>query len=96
MQEKRRLLNLVFSNSTWKAGHLTPKYRKPFDLLAVTNIAYKKEKATSPRKSDDFDIWLPIVAYSGPNCPLIPHEGVHRFRTKLSTHSGGSCPLIPG
>lgn len=34
MQEKRRLLNFVFSNSTWKDGKLTPAYRKPFDLLA--------------------------------------------------------------
>ncbi|MCE5200457.1 MAG: zinc ribbon domain-containing protein [Armatimonadota bacterium] len=33
MLEKRRLLDFVFSNSTWANGKLTPKYRKPFDLI---------------------------------------------------------------
>ena len=32
--EKRRLLDCVVSNSTWKAGELTAEYRQPFDLLA--------------------------------------------------------------
>ena len=59
MLEKRRLLNFVFSNSTWKDGRLTPGYRKPFDLLAVTNLTYQKEKAISPSKDGLFDIWLP-------------------------------------
>ncbi len=59
MLEKRRLLDFVFSNSTWKHGELIPKYRKPFDMLAVTNVAYKKEKAASPSKDDLSDIWLP-------------------------------------
>jgi len=48
-------------NSTWKNGRLTPGYRKPFDLLAVTNLAYQKEKALSPSKDGLFDIWLPFV-----------------------------------
>ncbi len=59
MSEKRRLLNFVFSNSTWKDGRLTPVYRKPFDLLAVTNLAYQREKALFPTKEGLFDIWLP-------------------------------------
>jgi len=59
MTEKRRLLNFVCSNSIWKDGKLIPNYRKPFDLLAVTNVAYQKEKATFPSKSDLLDIWLP-------------------------------------
>jgi site-specific DNA recombinase len=32
--EKRRLLQLVFSNSTWAGGTLSVRYKKPFDLLA--------------------------------------------------------------
>lgn len=32
-QEKRRLLDFVLSNSTWKAGELTAEYRQPFGLL---------------------------------------------------------------
>jgi len=59
MVEKRRLLNFVFSNSSWKDGRLTPVYRKPFDLLAVTNLAYQREKARFPTKEGLFDIWLP-------------------------------------
>ena len=59
MDEKRRLLNFVFSNSSWRDGRLTPVYRKPFDLLAVTNLAYRREKALFPMKEGLFDIWLP-------------------------------------
>jgi hypothetical protein len=59
MDEKRRLLNFVFSNSSWRDGRLTPVYRNPFDLLAVTNLAYQREKALFPTKEGLFDIWLP-------------------------------------
>jgi len=52
MSEKRRLLNYVFSNSLWKDGKLYPVFRKPFDLIAVTNAEYKKEKAANWQKSD--------------------------------------------
>ena len=31
--EKRRLLQYLLSNSSWKAGKLTVEYRKPFDFL---------------------------------------------------------------
>lgn len=33
-REKRRLLDFVLSNSTWKGGELTPVYRQPFDMIA--------------------------------------------------------------
>lgn len=33
-KEKRKLLDFVLSNSTWKSGELTAQYRQPFDLLA--------------------------------------------------------------
>ena len=59
MKEKRSLLNFVFSNSTWKDGKFIPAYRKPFDLLAITNTAYQKEKAVSSKKDGLFEIWLP-------------------------------------
>ena len=59
MREKCRILVFVFSNSTWKDGRLTPNYRKSFDMLALTNATYQKEKATSPKKDRLFEIWLP-------------------------------------
>lgn len=39
MREKRRLLDVVYTNSQWKDGKLIPTYRKPFGLLAVTNVS---------------------------------------------------------
>ena len=51
MKEKRRILDFVFSNCLWKDGALIPNYRKPFDLLALTNSTYQNKKATSPAKN---------------------------------------------
>jgi hypothetical protein len=59
--EKRKLLNLVYSNSIWAGGELASNYRKPFDLIADSNQTYQREKATNPKKSDLFDIWRPLV-----------------------------------
>ncbi|MGH9907490.1 MAG: recombinase family protein, partial [Pyrinomonadaceae bacterium] len=39
--ERRRLLDFVCSNSTWKDKTLTATFRQPFDLLAVTNTAWQ-------------------------------------------------------
>ena len=58
-EEKRKLLNCVCSNSTFASGELTVNYRKPFDMIAVSNPVYKKEKATFPKKNDLFEIWRP-------------------------------------
>ena len=43
-REKRRLLDFVLSNSTWKNGELQPNFRQPFDMLAdaATTCAEKK------------------------------------------------------
>ncbi len=59
MKEKRRILNFVFSNSSWKDGRLIPTYRKPFDLLALTNAGVQKERAVPPKKHGPFENWLP-------------------------------------
>jgi site-specific DNA recombinase len=59
MKEKRRILDFLFSNCLWKDGALVPNYRKPFDMLALTNSAYQKRKATSRVKNGLSEIWLP-------------------------------------
>jgi site-specific DNA recombinase len=59
VQEKRRLLNFVCSNSQWEDGILIPTYRKPFDLLAVVNMSYTKTEAASPVENGLCPIWLP-------------------------------------
>jgi hypothetical protein len=61
MNEKRRILQFVFSNSTWKDGRLHPVYHQPFGLLAVTNREYQQHKAASLSKSNPRSGWLPIV-----------------------------------
>lgn len=86
MMEKRRLINFVFSNSTWTNGKLIPNYRKPFDLLALSNMSYQKEKAVSPKKNGFFKIWLPFV---------------NSYQNQLTAPSGdilatfGACRDIP-
>lgn len=56
--EKRRLLDFVCSNSTWKDQTLTATFRQPFDLLAVTNTAWQRQKAAGGDSSDLRPIWL--------------------------------------
>ena len=56
--EKRRLLNFVCSNSTWKDRALTATFRQPFDSIAVSNIAWQKQKAAGGDSSDLRPIWL--------------------------------------
>ena len=58
-QEKRRILNFLCSNSTWKGGRLHPNYRQPFDMLVETNATHKKEKAVFSEKNDLRTLWLP-------------------------------------
>src|SRR2546429_9941314 len=58
MKEKRKLIDFVCSNSTWKDGRLIPQYRNPFDLLAVTNKSYQPTKAPSPEERGLCPIWL--------------------------------------
>ena len=36
---KRRLLEFVLSNCSWKSGELTANWRKPFDLLASAAVS---------------------------------------------------------
>jgi hypothetical protein len=43
-REKRELLDFLFSNSSWKNGELRVTFRKPFDLLMDTNVAYGQDK----------------------------------------------------
>ena len=59
MQEKRRILRLVLSNSVWKDDRLEPAYKKPFDFLAENNQMAKQKKAASRTKNGLFENWLP-------------------------------------
>ena len=58
-QEKRRLLDLLLSNSTWKDGQLDASFREPFDILADTATRHRKQKAAGTLPDDLSKIWLP-------------------------------------
>ena len=58
--EKRKLLNFVCSNSTWKDQTLTATLRQPFDLLALTNTTWQRKKATGNSSSDPCPEWRAI------------------------------------
>jgi site-specific DNA recombinase len=56
--EKRRLLNFVVSNSTWKEGKLTVTYRQPFDLFATWEESMKKAPVSEGVQNGQNEIWL--------------------------------------
>lgn len=57
--EKRQLLNFVLSNSSWRGGVLTPEFRKPFDLLALTAVEAREKEAVGAAKSGGIENWYP-------------------------------------
>jgi len=58
-REKRRLLNFVVSNCSWKDGELQATFRQPFDLLVVTNRRYRAGMALGATPGTVFENWLP-------------------------------------
>jgi site-specific DNA recombinase len=58
-REKRRLLNFLVSNCSWKSGELTATLRQPFDLLAETTLALEKGRAVGGIADGPPQIWLP-------------------------------------
>lgn len=57
--EKRRLLNFLLSNCTWKDGKLSAEFRQPFDILAVAAESHQSKKAAGATSDDLFANWLP-------------------------------------
>ena len=58
-REKRRLLNFLLSNCTWKNSELEVIYRQPFDMIVEMNREHETKKAAHLPKSDLFENWLP-------------------------------------
>jgi site-specific DNA recombinase len=58
-REKRRLLNFLVSNCSWKGGELKATLRQPFDLLAETTLALEKGRAAGGSANGPSQIWLP-------------------------------------
>ncbi len=58
-REKRRLLNFLVSNCSWRDGELTATLRQPFDLIAETTEIDAKRKAAGEVSNGLSEIWLP-------------------------------------
>jgi len=59
-QEKRRLLNFVLSNSSWKDGKISVTYRQPFDIIAKATAIEKEKETDEAVSGGHFENWLPI------------------------------------
>ena len=57
-REKRRLLNFVLSNCSWKDGEVVATFRQPFDLLAQTTATATRNEMGLDSKSTKSEIWL--------------------------------------
>ena len=58
-REKRRLLDFLVSNCSWRDGELTVALRQPFDLLAETNAITAQSVARNRSNLTKTEIWLP-------------------------------------
>ena len=58
--ERRRLVEIVFSNANWKHQQLHYEFRKPFDVLALIANEAKQRKGALPKKSALSAKWLPV------------------------------------
>jgi hypothetical protein len=59
--QKRRMLNFVLLNSTWRDGKLEAEWREPFNLLAKSIAEYKNENAPSVVTGGVRSQWLPVL-----------------------------------
>jgi site-specific DNA recombinase len=58
--QKRRMLNFVLLNSTWRDGKLEVEWREPFNLLAKSIAECKSENASSVVTGGVRSQWLPL------------------------------------
>jgi len=55
---KRRLLNFLLSNCSFKDGELSVIYRKPFDIIAKSAAAYNEKETVETVSRGHFEEWL--------------------------------------
>ena len=92
-REKRRLLNFMVSNCTWKGGELVITFRQPFDILAETAIAHAEKKAADDVADGFLQIWLgiPVENILGLSA-LESTWGEHRFAAQGNNYFGIHYP----
>ena len=91
--EKRKLLNSVLSNCTWKGGELTAKYRQPFDVLGVAVASERQRMGEGSANNGQFENWLPTLDSNskGSVAPKRRHAGIDG-RTDPETRSKPPMP----
>ena len=57
-REKRRLLDCLVSNCSWRDSRLTAEFRQPFDLLTDTAMVAAAAGAADESDSAKSEIWL--------------------------------------
>ena len=60
-REKRRLLNFLLLNCTWRDGGVVATLRQPFDLLAETTAIEARAGTGNIPNLAKTEIWLPLV-----------------------------------
>jgi hypothetical protein len=80
--ERRKLLNFVLSNSTWRDRDLEVAWRQPFDLLAQSIGAVRQNKEPPNAGSGGHSRWLRMVEHlrttETPDSPLVARVIVPR------------------
>lgn len=80
-KEKRRLLDFVLSNCTWKDATLSIAYRQPFDTLVETARLARMRKAAGEVSGGPSAIWLPFLDAYRTLCLAPPAEIQALFET---------------
>ncbi len=57
--EKRKLLDFVLTGCSWKNGDLTPTWKQPFDMLALSNCATSSKHEANVPPAVPNENWLP-------------------------------------
>ncbi len=55
--EKRRLVQNVLSNCSWKGGVLFAEFRQPYSIIADTNSTYRRRKVAGEPRESLFQMW---------------------------------------
>ena len=92
-REKRRLLDFLLSNCTWKEGALRATFRQPFDLIAASARAHENRKAAGVATDGLSENWLP-----GQDSNLQPrgYKGPHVSAGLGLSHPRGRSPRPAG
>ena len=57
ISEKRRVLQILLSNSTWLNAQLIPVFRYPFDLFSLMNTGAAPDLGLSPKENNGMNEW---------------------------------------